>query len=251
MPQAADTRELRFHIGAGHRAEAVVRHAHRQQAGHAAGLRLGIRGRVQPAQPVRQLVTGRFHAELDRVVEPEALRLGDGSGDRVPQRLRVWERPEVGALGGDREQDVRGEQDLASRVRDGIGGWPDHGDRPSCAQVADVPLHVATDAHGLRKKGSPDDLRGVFTTGRSLQVGGRGTQPDGDLRVRGGGAVQLGRHPVKTGPIEGGEGCGRSRRRCGEDGEGSVVVGMGVACHSHEERRRHPCQRVDIDRKPR
>ena len=100
VAQAAGARELSLHVRAGDPAQAVVRHAHGQQAGDAPGVRLCVHGLVEPAQPIEQLVAGRLHTQLDRVVVPVALLAGGGGRDRVPQRPWVRERADVLTRGG-------------------------------------------------------------------------------------------------------------------------------------------------------
>ncbi len=91
--------------------------ADREQAGDAPAGGLGRDRLVEAAQAVEQLVGRRFHADLDGVVEPVALRLGGSRADGLAQLGGVGQRVDVGGRVGHRQQHVGGEEHLTRRVR--------------------------------------------------------------------------------------------------------------------------------------
>ncbi len=237
VAQAPFPRQLGLDVLAGDRRQAVVGHAHREQTGHLARVRLGGDGGIEPAQAVEQLVGAGFHADLDGMVEPVALRLARGGLDGASQPGGVGQRRDVRGGIRHREQDVGGEEDLARRVADGVVRQPPDGDGATLAQLDDALVLVPTDAACLREEGSPDRLGHGISVSGSFECGDAPVPACGQHRVASERQLQLCRDALSAITVEGCL-CGSLGGWLGQDGAGSCVVRVRVIAEAHQEGRR-------------
>ncbi len=250
VPEAADAGELRLDIRPGDRPEPVMGHAHGQQAGHATGTRLQSDRGVQLLQAIEQLVRGGLHADLDRVIEPVALGFRGCGRDRRTEGGRVRQAPDIGRSGGHREQNVRGEEHLASRIRDRIGRRGADRHYPGAAETRDPVIFVPDDPDALREPGAPGRLASRFRgRGSGERVGG-GRQPRRERAVAAR-PLPFRLHAPKAVAVEGGDAGSGATVRCHEGVPGRCVVCVAVPGCDDEECHRDARDRVGVRSQPR
>ncbi|OGO57737.1 MAG: hypothetical protein A2V85_18460 [Chloroflexi bacterium RBG_16_72_14] len=242
MAKAAGPGQLRLDVRPGRAPEAIVGDRHGERAGHRAkpttrAARVLERQRVvEAAEPVEELVGTRLDADLDRVVEPLALGFAGGSGQVAQQPGRVGQRLDRAGRGRDREQDVRGEQDLAAGIDDrvGVGAFELHG-APGAERR--LPCRLGTDdAHALREEDGPQRLGRLSVADPGVgEARRRGGHPGGQGRARRTTRRDLVADQVDRSPQEPRDLAGRAVARPVKRGHRPIVRGMVRATQGNQE----------------